>query len=153
MRWLMETENTSTIPLRITYVLVCLLLILPVIMMPLTTWLSGNPTLSEYVYASWLSSVAILLMVSVSFDTFLYGVRNRNEAINAALWIAIYAMFTVSALSETGNALLLALMLFIHTIRSGLRLFRKPNPDWWLWPAWCRDILSTLAILFWLSNF
>lgn len=153
MGWLMKTENTSTIPLRITYVLVCLMLILPVIMLPITTWLSSNPTLSDYVYTSWLSSVAILLMVSVSFDTFLYGVHDRNAAINAALWIIVYALFTMSALSEAGNALLLAVMFFVHAIRSGLRLFRHPNPQWWLWPAWSRDVLATLATLFWLYHF
>lgn len=149
----METENTSVLPLRITYLLVCILLLLPVVMLPVTAWLSNNPMLADYILQPWLINLSILLMVSVTFDTMLYKVKNSYQAINAALWVIIFAIFTVPALGENGNPSLFALLFFLHAMRSGFRLFKQGNSDdgWWLWLAWVRDVSVACIILFSIS--
>lgn len=150
----METENTSTLPLRITYLLVNLMLFLPVIMWPLSVWLSSNVSLASQVFPVWLISLGILLMVMVCFDTILYGASNKTEAINAALWIAIYGLFTAFALSQSAPVELLAGLFFIHSLRSAFRLFRQQKvtgDTWWWWVAYARDLAATLIILFWIT--
>jgi len=68
-------------------------------------------------------------------------------AINSTLWITIYAIISASLLSQGGSAILFAALFFIHSFRSGYRLFITPSLNWWLWPAWTRDVCAAQTIL------
>ncbi|MDX8388297.1 MAG: hypothetical protein R8M46_07175 [Ghiorsea sp.] len=125
---------------------------LPVLLWPLPIVIFNNPMLPDMLLPTWIQCIALMLLVSVSMDSMLYGVASFKQAIDAMLWVALFSMVTISTLQSQNDAWPLAMLFLIHSLRSGLPLLRKTESSNinWLWLAWSRDVAAAFTIYFWI---
>lgn len=137
--------------LRLTYILISLIMFLPVLLWPVPVLLSYNPMLPEALKPTWFLSAVLLLTTAVCIDTILYGISNIKQAIDATLWITLFAMISIASLQNQYNIWFIAILFLIHSLRSANHLFsaQKRSGMWWLWLAWSRDTLTALSIFIW----
>jgi len=140
--------------LKLAYQLISITLFLPIIISPMAIFFFNSPLLLDQLIPSWMLYIAMLLIVSASMDSMLYGITSFRQSVDAALWVSLFSIISISTLQNHGSAWSFAVLFLLHSLRSGTRLFKaQPNKDWWLWFAWSRDIIAALSILFWLHSF
>jgi len=100
---------------------------------------------------TWVTCIVIQLLVAVGMDSMLYQVSSFKQALDTTLWVALMAMFSVSALQKDESAWIFGILFLIHSLRAASKLIQtKKHPSsWWLWLAWGRDITSAIVILSW----
>jgi len=100
---------------------------------------------------TWVTCIVIQLLVAVGMDSMLYQVSSFKQALDTTLWVALMAMFSVSALQKDESAWVFGILFLIHSLRAASKLIQteKHPSSWWLWLAWGRDITSAIVILSW----
>ncbi len=133
-----------------TYILIHLVLFIPVLLWPVPAMIFQNPMLMDSIMATWLICIAVQLMVSVSMDTMLYPFTSFRQSMEAALWVCVFAIATISQLQRLDSAWLFGILFLMHSVRAAhLLMGEKNNVYWWLWLAWGRDIASATVIFLW----
>jgi hypothetical protein len=130
-----------------TYLLISLTLAVPVILLPLSLFIA--PTMGAAVEKSWLIAACLLLLAAVVSDSLLTGVASFRQMLLHVIWISITVAVVSLVLRDSEGAYLLGMMFFLHALRSAASLWRHDS-DWWLWPAWLRDMSMALSIFLWL---
>ncbi|MDQ7002111.1 MAG: hypothetical protein Q9N02_05425 [Ghiorsea sp.] len=146
--------NTSPIPnkhLRLAYILTHSVLFIPVLLWPLPTIIFHNPMLHGILIPTWLTCIVIQLLVAAGMDSMLYKISNAKQAIDATLWIALLAMFSISTLQKQESAWMFGIFFLVHSCRAAAQLMQseKNTTSWWLWLAWSRDIMTAVVIFVW----
>lgn len=131
-----------------TYFLISLALAVPVMFLPLSLLIT--PTMDVAVEKSWLIAACLLLLAAAVSDSVLAGVASFRQMLLHAIWISTTVAVVSLVLRESEGAYLLGMMFFLHALRSGTSLWRHSS-DWWLWPAWLRDMSMALSIFIWLT--
>lgn len=132
-----------------TYLLVSAVLLLPVLAWPvlLLTDVAMNPAAD--IAGHWRLAATALLLVAATGDSLLATWTEGGRAlIPAAAWMIGMGLWGPWAASRSGGHWLLGALFFIHALRPAIRLWRGGR-DWWLWPAWGRDILAAGALFLW----
>jgi len=143
--------NTPKKHLRLAYILTHTVLFIPVLLWPLPTQIFQNPMLYDIFIPTWLTCIVIQLLVAVAMDSMLYQVSSFKQALDATLWVALMAMFSVSTLQKHESAWVFGILFLIHSLRAAYKLMQADHQQttWWLWLAWGRDITSAIIILLW----
>jgi hypothetical protein len=131
------------------YLLVSAVLLLPVLLWPamLLTGLALNP--GANIVGHWRVAAAAMLLVAVSVDSMLAAYADRPRSlIPLAAWLIGMGLWGAWACNEPAGHLILGTLFFIHSLRSAYRLW-KGSAEWWLWPAWGRDMIACLALFLW----
>jgi len=131
------------------YLLVSAVLLLPVLLWPamLLTSLALNPGVN--IGGHWRVASAAMLLVAVAVDSMLVVNADKpNSLLPLTAWLIGMGLWAAWACNEAAGYLILGALFFIHSLRSATRLW-KGTSDWWLWPAWGRDILACLALFLW----
>jgi len=135
---------------KLAYLLTSVILAMPVLLWPLPIFFFDNPMLADVLTPTWLLCSALLLVAAVVIDTVLYGISSFKQAIDATLWIVIFAVLSISAVQSQGGSWVLAMLFALHATRSGHRLFLHTQPQqWWLWISWSRDTSAAHILLVW----
>ncbi|MDX8383036.1 MAG: hypothetical protein R8M45_03070, partial [Ghiorsea sp.] len=92
---------------------------MPVLLWPTPMLLFQNPMLPELLTPTWLLCTTFLLLYAVTADTILYGINTLKQAIDASLWITLFAVFSISAVQSQGGSWMLAMLFTLHAMRSG----------------------------------
>jgi len=142
---LKNTTPATQQHLRLGYILISIMMLMPILIWPVPMLLFDNPMLPEKLAPSWFLSIALCLLVIVSIDTMLYGIASFKQAIDATLWVSIAAICTMPAVQDQ-SIVLFALFFGVHALRSGCRLFMHQT-HWWLWLAWSRDTAIVFTLL------
>jgi hypothetical protein len=132
-----------------TYLLVSAVLLLPVLTWPalLLTDVSMNPAAD--VGGHWRLAATALLLVAAASDSLLAAQSEPGRAlVPIAAWLVGMGLWAPWACSHTGGHWLLGVLFFMHALRPAARLWRGGS-DWWLWPAWGRDMLAAMALFLW----
>jgi len=148
-----EQQQTPHNHLKRAYILIHIVLFLPVLLWPLPIVIFGNPMLADRLFPTWMLCVAVQLMVTVGMDSMLYRVSSFKQGIDTALWVSLFAIFTISTLQRHESAWLFGVLFLIHSFRAAYPLLKaQPSANhWWLSLAWLRDITTTFIIFFWLN--
>ena len=131
------------------YLLVSGVLLLPVLLWPamLLSGLALNP--GANIVGHWRVAAAAMLMIAVAVDSMLAANTDRPRSlIPLAAWLVGMGLWGAWACNEANGHLILGTLFFIHTLRSARRLWQGAS-EWWLWPAWGRDMLACLAMFLW----
>jgi hypothetical protein len=131
------------------YLLVSGVLLLPVLLWPamLLTGLALNP--GANIAGHWRVASAAVLLIAVAVDSMLVVNADRPRSlIPLVAWLIGMGLWGAWACNEATGYLILGSLFFIHSLRSATRLWQGTS-DWWLWPAWSRDILACLALFLW----
>jgi hypothetical protein len=132
-----------------TYLLVSAALLLPVLAWPalMLTDVAMNPAAD--IAGHWRLAATALLLVAVASDSLLAAHANRSDSlVPVAAWLVGMGLWGPWACSRAGGHWLLGVLFFIHALRPAHRLWRGAT-DWWLWPAWGRDVLAATALFLW----
>ncbi len=142
-------SKTSPLPYRHIYILVSLVLAAPVLFWPLA-WLAGNFTgANAGILQRWFATSICLLMAAIVADSILRGMQSERNVLGSIAWIVAGSMISSLASSASFGMFLIACLFALHTLRSGIPLWRGEKA-WWLWPAWIRDTATSLILFGWL---
>jgi len=145
-----ETSVKTNNHLKSAYILTHTVLFMPVLLWPLPTLIFQNPMLYDIFIPTWFICIIIQLLVAVAMDSMLYPLSNLKQAVDATLWVALMAIFSISTLQNHQSAWVFGILFLVHSLRAASKLMRnKPQTSWWLWLAWGRDITSAIVILVW----
>lgn len=132
-----------------TYLLVSVVLLLPVLLWPalLLSGLALNP--GANVIGHWRVAAAALLLTTVAIDSMLAASADKTRSmIPLVAWLIGMGLWGAWACNESDGHLFLGTLFFIHSLRPARRLWQGSH-EWWLWPAWTRDMLACLALFLW----
>lgn len=146
--------NTSPMPnkhLRLAYILIHSVLFIPVLLWPLPSIIFHNPMLHDILIPTWLTCIVIQLLVAAAMDSMLYKISSFKQAVDATLWIALLAMFSISSLQKHESAWIFGIFFLVHSLRAATQLMQseKNQTSWWIWLAWSRDITTAVVIFTW----
>lgn len=146
-----KTKPNTPKHLRVAYILIHTVLFIPVLLWPLPTLIFQNPMLYDIFIPTWLTCIVIQLLVATVMDSMLYQISNFKQAVDATLWVALMAMFSISILQQHKSAWIFGILFLIHSLRAASKLMQSQHQQtsWWLWFAWGRDITSAIIILAW----
>ncbi len=126
------------------------MLMMPVLLWPLPVLIYDNPMLADVLVPTWLLCSTYLLFSAVVMDSMLYGISSLKQAVDATLWVILFALLTIVAVQSPGGSWLLAMLFALHSFRSAYRLcWQQESQAWWLWTAWIRDVIAALTLLVW----
>lgn len=131
------------------YLLISIILLLPVLLWPvmLMTNITLKPSINFASY--WQMASVSLLVVATTADSMLTVFANKSQSLFLfTVWILGIGLLGTWAINEPDFNIILGLLFFIHSSRSA-RLLWRGSSDWWLWPAWIRDILACVAVFLW----
>jgi len=111
-----------------------------------------QPSFGVSVAKNWVVSASIMLLAATVADSILSMVVSSRKTWIHITWVAITAALIPGVLNAVNSAYLLALIFFIHALRSSWFLWQGEG-DWWLWPAWIRDVSTAMVLLLWLVLF
>lgn len=128
-----------------TYILVSVMLSVPVFFWPLLIFIGMTPSFGVDVVAYWLLAAGVVLVAAVVADSVLLGCSTYLLSVSSMLWV-LAATYTVAlAIRHDESAWLLGLLFLLHSFRSAYLMWQGRS-DWWLWPAWCRDMALSVAV-------
>lgn len=134
------------------YITISLALALPVLLWPLA-WLSDNwLETGPEIQRRWLAAAVCLLITAVVADSILSGMRSNREVLYGSAWIIFSSLIAGLAFRTPFGTFLIANLFCLHALRSGIQLWRGEQ-QWWLWPAWIRDIGAALVLFGWQAYF
>ena len=145
----MTTASPAKIAYLDIYLLVSTVLLLPVLLWPalLLSGLALNP--GANIIGHWRVAALALLLTTMAVDSMLAASADRPRSlIPLAAWLIGMGLWGAWACNETDGHLLLGILFFIHSLRPARRLWQGSR-EWWLWPAWARDVLACLALFLW----
>ena len=129
------------------YAYFSLTLTLPVIAWPFI-YQFLYPSFSDNFYFSWIVSACMALLIAVVADSICFGTTSLRVTVVSLAWLLLAILFVAISLSHGNSIYLIALMYFLHSLRSCLDLWCGRG-RWWSWPAWTRDSLTSLILFLW----
>jgi len=132
-----------------TYLLISLALAIPVLVWPLALFIGSASESGGIVEKNWLISASLLLLAATVSDSVLASVTSLRQMLQHCVWIAITVAVISVVLRESAAVHLLGVMFFLHAMRSAIALWHDSS-NWWLWPAWIRDVVVALSIFLWM---
>ena len=129
------------------YVYSSVALTLPVVIWPFVYQFTFF--LDDYFHFSWVVSAGLALLIAVIADSIFSGMASVRSTAVMLAWIFLVLLSVAVALNLWNGIYLLAIMWFLHSLRSCMDLWIGKR-RWWSWVAWTRDCLISLALFLWL---
>jgi len=102
----------------------------------------------EDFYSSWIIVSGMALLIVIVIDSICSGPLSlRGTAVSLA-WLFLLILFVTISLSLWNSIYLIALIYFLHSLRSCLDLWCGRG-GWWSWTAWSRDSITALILFLW----
>ena len=119
---------------------------------PVIVWPFIYPLLfssfSESFYVGWIVSAGLVLLIAVVADSICSSRASLHNATVSWVWSLLIILFIAISLSLWNSIYLIAVMYFLHSLRSCLDLWCGRG-GWWSWTAWIRDSLTSLMLFLW----